>query len=189
MALLRDQWLFFMQRGPTTRLDVWALPLGDGSGPAGKPRVVLNSEFDEIQPEVSGNGRWIAYVSDLTGAQEVYVRPLTSDASVGEAVRVSTGGGAQPCWSRDGRELYFVSAPQGYSSAQMMAVPVKAQPTGAVEFGAAVPLFKAHMLPITTLLSDYDVAPDGRFLVGTATSDPRAMPAAIILNWTAGLKK
>jgi Tol biopolymer transport system component len=127
-------------------------------------------------------------MSDITGTNEVYVRPLMADGSVGtDATRVSTGGGVQPLWSRDGKEIFFVNAAQGYLSAQLMAVPIKPSTT-AFEFGQAKALFKIRMLPTQSVIRDYDISPDGKqFLIGTALGDGRATPATIVLNWTAGL--
>jgi hypothetical protein len=75
-------------------MDVWALPLS-GVAPQGgspHPHPVVNSEFEEEQPQVSPDGRWLAYMSDVTGRFEIYVRPLTADARAGEATRVSSSG-------------------------------------------------------------------------------------------------
>ncbi len=110
-------------------MDLWALPLSGVAAPGGssQPHPVVNSEFDEQQPQVSPDGRWLAYMSDVTGRFEIYVRPLTADAMVGEATRVSTSGGIQPGWGRDGRELFFVNVSRGTSVAEMMTVPVQAE--------------------------------------------------------------
>ncbi len=71
--------------------------------PASRP--FIDSEHDERTPAISPNGRWIAYVSDESGIEEVYVRPFPQG---GRQVQVSTGGGAKPVWAPDGRELFFV---------------------------------------------------------------------------------
>ena len=183
---------FFFQRGAATRSDIWVQPYpGTAAEPAtGPARAIINSESDELHAQVSPNGQWLAYMSDITGTNEVYVRRLMPDGSVGpEAMRVSTGGGVQPLWSRDGREIFFVNAAQGYLSAQLMAVPVT-NSTTSFEFGQAKALFKMRMLPTQSVIRDYDISLDGqRFLIGTALGDARATPATIILNWTAGLGK
>jgi Tol biopolymer transport system component len=148
----------------------------------------VNSEFDEQQPQVSPDGRWLAYMSDVTGRFEVYVRPLTADARVGEATRVSISGGIQPGWGRNGRELFYINASRGTSVAEMMVVPVQADGT-TFESGAAVSLFKVPMAPTQLIGRDYDVSPDGqRFLVGTLVAAP-ATPVTIVINWPASLKK
>jgi serine/threonine-protein kinase len=157
-----------------------------GSRP--EPHPVVNSEFDEQQPQVSPDGRWLAYMSDVTGRFEIYVRPLTGDARAGEAMRVSTGGGIQPGWGRNGRELFYVNVSRGTSAAEMMAVPVQADGK-TFESGVAVSLFQVPMAPTQLIGRDYDVSSDGqRFVVGTVVGAP-ATPVTIVLNWPAVLKK
>ena len=183
---------YFFQRGIATRSDIWVQPYSGASAEpsTAPPRAVVHSESDEVHAQVSPNGQWLAYMSDITGVNEVYVRRLMTDGSVGaEAIRVSTGGGVQPLWSRDGREIFFVNASQGYLSAQLMAVPIT-KATTAFEFGAAKMLFKMRMLPAQSVIRDYDISPDGQqFIIGTAMGDARSTPATIILNWTAGIGK
>ncbi len=183
--------LFYYQRGERTRSDIWVLPLArqQSSSGGGQPSPVLNSEFEELQPQVSPNGRWLAYVSDVTGVSEIYVRPLTTDGKVGEAVRVSSSGGLQPRWAGNGRELTFLTVPRGFSAARMMAVPVN--PNDATfEFGSPSTLFTVRMLPFPQSTSrDYDVSPDGqRFLIGSVVNEARTTPVTIVLNWAAGVK-
>jgi Tol biopolymer transport system component len=179
------RWLFYMRRGETTRLDIWVLPL---TGSDRAPHVLINSEFDEHQPQISPDGQWIAYTSDVAGTREVYVRRFT-DGTVAEAMRVSAAGGQQPRWSRDGRELFYVNAAKGFLQAQLTAVPVT-RSGGSVAFGAPAPLFKVSMFPSNSLNRDYDLSPDGqRFLIGTASEGDRVAPATLVLNWTAALKK
>jgi Tol biopolymer transport system component len=182
--------LFFFQRGVVTRSDIWVQPYSSAAAEpaAGPARAIIDSESDELHAQVSPDGQWLAYMSDITGTNEVYVRRLMADGSVApDATRVSTGGGVQPLWSRDGREIFFVSAAQGYLSAQLMAVPIT-KATTSFEFGPAKTLFKMRMLPTQSVIRDYDISLDGqRFLIGTALGDARATPATIILNWTGGL--
>jgi len=183
------RWLVYGQRGVNTRADVMAMPLVDGLAPKGaEPQAVLNSEFDESAASVSPDGRWLAYNADVAGTDEVYVRRLT-DGHVGASMRVTTGHGTMPRWSADGRTLFFVSAPNGYLSAQMMSVPIT--PSGdTLDFGAARPLFKVRMAPLapTITFRDYDVAPDGRFLVGTVVGSVKGTVATLVLNWPSLVK-
>ncbi len=178
------RWLLYQQRGRNTRVDVWALPLTDGlASKDAKPLPLVTSDFDDAAVSVSPNGQWLAYDSDVTGTREVYVRRLT-DGRAGPSVRVTFGHGAMARWSRDGNTLFYVRAPQGYLSAEMMAVPITSS-GDSIEFGAAKPLFKARMFPSlgTTTIRDYDVAPDGRFLVGTVVGPSKGPAATIVLNW------
>jgi hypothetical protein len=168
-------------------MDLWALPLS-GVAPQGgspNPHPVVNSEFDEQQPQVSPDGRWLAYMSDVTGRFEIYVRPLTADARAGAAMRVSTGGGIQRAGAA---ELFYVNVSRGTAAAEMMTVPVQADGK-TFEPGVAVSLFEVPMAPTQLIGRDYDVSPDGqRFVVGTVVGAP-ATPVTIVLNWPAVLKK
>ena len=179
------RWLLYTHRGESTRADVWVLPLTDGKPAAGAaPVAILNSEFEETGPHVSKDGRWVAYGSDVNGTPEIYVRPFL-DGRVGPQLRVSPGHGIMPRWSRDGRTLFFVRAPQGTLSAQMMSVAVT--PDGdTLRFGTAAPLFTARMLPISTISAgDYDITPEGKFLVGTVVGPTKGTAGTIVLNWPA----
>ena len=183
------KWLFYTQRGETTRNDIWSLPLANGKA-AGEPHVIINSPYEDVEPRVSPNGRWLAYTSDQSGVNEIYVRSLSPDGRVGDATRVSNSGGLRPVWARDGRELYYLAPVTGDLRMQFMALPVR---TGGAtfEFDSAVPRMRISVPNPTYLTSgtDYDVTPDGHILVGAATPDSRTPPATIILNWAQALKK
>ncbi|MDQ3174094.1 MAG: hypothetical protein M3Q91_10365 [Acidobacteriota bacterium] len=99
----------------------------------------LRTEFNERQAQFSPDGKWIVYTSDESGAPEVYAQ--TYPASGGRG-RVSTGGGSQPKWRRDGRELFYIAADR-----KLMAVDVKLGAT----FEAGVPktLFGTHVMTLT----------------------------------------
>jgi hypothetical protein len=100
--------------------------------------------------------------------------------------QISTTGGVQPRWRRDGKELFYLS-PEG----KLIAVEVKTAPT--FEYGPPKTLFQTQILRLAgfTLVFQYDVAPDGkRFLLNNAVSGgTNSSPITVVLNWTAGLKK
>jgi serine/threonine-protein kinase len=103
--------LAFSELNAETGMDIWMLPL-DASDPErpkpGKPEPFLRTAANELEPEFSPDGRWIAYMSDETQRFEVYVRPLLAGGSSGSGKwLISTGGGRLPAWSRDGRELFY----------------------------------------------------------------------------------
>ena len=176
--------LIFTQRGEKTRLDIWMLPLAGG----GQPFPILNSEFEETQPAISPDGRILAYVSDVAGRFDVFVRPMTPEGKVGKEIRISTQGGAQPRWKGDSKELYYVAGLTSSSDGEMMAVRVKEDTTG-LDFEPATSLFKTHMLP-NRFASDYVVTADGsRFLVGTLVGETRSPSVTIMMNWTGALEK
>ena len=89
--------------------DLWTVPIeGDSTAlRAGKPEVLLQTPFDERYPAFSPDGRWLAYVSNESGAYEIYVRAFPEAASGGGKWQISSGGGAYPMWSRTGRQLFF----------------------------------------------------------------------------------
>ncbi len=99
--------LAFLERSPQTNWDLMILNLegdGDSGWKPGKPMPFLNSAFIEAEAAFSPDGRWLAYVSNESGRPEVYVRPFPG---AGSTVLVSTGGGRNPRWSRNLRELFY----------------------------------------------------------------------------------
>jgi serine/threonine protein kinase len=161
---------------PKTKLDVWVLPLfGDL-----KPFPYLHSEFNELDAKLSPDGEWIAYTCDETGRSEIYVQTFPKPEGKWQ---VSTSGGRLPVWSRDGKELFFISAAQ-----KMMAVEVKSgsKPGARFEAGVPKPLFDTHLeVPFSP---SFDVSKDGRFLLPTRTGQGSTSPITVIVNWTTGLK-
>jgi Tol biopolymer transport system component len=157
--------------------DVWAVPL-DPSVPA---RPLLDESFTERDARVSPNGRWLAFVSDESG------RPVVSIRSVSAPLRryiVSTSGGDQPVWRRDGKQLFYVDAQRFLQS-----VAVRAIADGGLAFGAAQPI------PIPRFAERhwgtvYDVSPDGMRVYfphsGTAQA-PREF--GVVLDWRALLQR
>jgi Tol biopolymer transport system component len=143
----------------------------------GAPVPVVNTRFDEGDPALSPDGRWLAYTSNESGKNEVYVQSFPSG---GERVRVSTDGGNDPRWARDGHELFYIAASRMYA----------ARVTTTPKFSVATPvmLFEEH-IDRMILDAGYDVAKDGRFLM--VQFDPAAthVPVSIVLNWTDELAK
>jgi Tol biopolymer transport system component len=175
------RFLLFLRRGVKTRLDIYVLPMFGER----KEYVLLESAFNELQAQISPDGKWLAYQTDETGDNEVYVQSFTSDGKLGgDKKRVSTSGGRIPLWRHDGSELFFST-----SDGTLMAAAVK---TGGAEFqfDTPKPLFKTRMLMWIGNVHEYDVSPDGqRFLIGTLQGDAKAPPPTVILNWLELLKK
>ena len=155
--------------------DILAIPL---SG-AGGPRPLLETTANEIHGQFSPDGRWIAYTSDESGSPEVFVQRFPGG---GSKSRVSTRGGAQPRWRRDGRELYYL-APDG----GLMAVPVTAR-AGSIDAGSPRTLFDTGITgSFVDRRNQYVVTRDGtRFLVNVSSNDTNSAPITVILNWDAG---
>jgi hypothetical protein len=106
---------------------------------------------------VSPDGRWLAYSSDESGRREVYVRSLPGVE--GDRVQVSSGGGTTPAWSRDGRELFFVDGQRRMAAAAVL-------PGERFRVSAPRPLFPVDGFRTAPWHANYEVAPDGRFIMG-----------------------
>ena len=148
----------------------------------GEVRDVVATDYNEFDAALSPNGRWLAYVSNRTGQNEVWVQAYPD----GVPVRVSRSGGYEPRWSADGRELFYL---QGNA---MMAVAVQTEP--ALSFAAPVQLFSGpYRVQANPVLRTYDVARDGRFLMIQleATADPNGAPTSIVVvqNWFEELRR
>src|SRR5439155_18590961 len=93
------RFLMYSVQDLKTGSDLWVLPLGGDR----KSFAFLNTKFSETQGQFSPDGRWVAYQSDESGRQEIYVRPFPAAAGQWQ---ISTSGGIQARWRRDGKELY-----------------------------------------------------------------------------------
>ena len=171
------RFLLFMVTDPKTRFDLWVLPMfGDR-----KPFPVLQTEFNERSGRFSPDGRWIAYASDESGTYQIYVQGFPGG---GSKWQVSTNGGNWPMWRRDGKELYYVSADR-----KIMAVEVKGEGT-TFERGLPQALFDVHPASLINAQARFAVTGDGqKFLVNNTIGDATSAPVAVVLNWTADLKK
>ena len=172
------RFLLYTNISPKTSSDVWVLPMAGDP----KPLPFLNSTFTETVAGFSLDGHWVAYQSDESGHYEIYVRPFPGP---GGQWQVSTGGGIHPVWRPDGKELYYLN-PGG----AMMAAPISVTGT-AVAPGAPVMLFPTRILGggvDTQNGRQYDVAPDGRFLINTVL-DSATAPITLLMNWNPEAKK
>jgi eukaryotic-like serine/threonine-protein kinase len=175
------RFLLYSVIDPKTKSDLWELPLGDSR----KPARVAGSEFFEGQGQFSPDGQWIAYVSDETGRDEIYIRPSLANASSAGGGIVSQGGGYQPRWRPDGKELFYFSSDRTIMAAELISGP-------ALKVGVPKALFQAPIggAGVTTNVHRWDVAPDGqRFLLAVATKSVTTAPITIVVNWQVGLRK
>ena len=159
-------------RGP----EVWSLNL-----PEAKRQLFLKSSASVKNAQFSPDGKWVAYDSNESGRWEVFV---TSFPDAKGKWQISTGGGRQPRWRGDGKELFYLAP-----DAKLMAVPI----TSGVNFQAGPPLalFQANPreLLATSEIAVYDVSKDGqRFLINTQVNTDAVRPMSVILNWDAGFK-
>ena len=177
--------LVYANQSPKTGSDIWVLPM-DGDR---KPFPIVQTPADDELAEVSPDGHWVAYESNLSGRVEVYIQ---SFPSAGERWQVSSGGGAQPRWRHDSRELYYVAP-----DARMMAAPIAVRDGGrSVDVGTVVPLFRTRIatgsnisIAPTFLRPQFAVAADGRFLMNVSLGPPPTAPFSVVLNWPELLKK
>jgi Tol biopolymer transport system component len=156
-----------------TKSEIWVLPLfGDR-----KAFPYLHNEFNERNARLSPDGQWLAYTSDESKRNEIYVQTFPGS---GGKWQISTDGGQLPVWSVDGKELYFTGA-----DGKLMAADVKGGPK--FEAGVPKPLFDVR-LPGQAAVG-FDVSKDGRFLIPVQAEQAANMPMTVVVNWTAGLKK
>jgi Tol biopolymer transport system component len=154
---------------PTFRFDVGVRDLETGTD-----RPVLSGSFNEGGARLSRDGRWLAYQADESGRMEVFVR---SFPEAGFRRQVSTGGGSQPRWRGDGRELFYVS-----DDRKIMSVEVR--PGVELQTAAARPLFQTRILPLVEARNHYDVSADGqRFLVNSRRPEDATLPINVVVGW------
>jgi len=140
---------------------------------------IIATEFDEHSPMFSPDGHWLAYVSGRSGREEVCVQAYPGS---GPWHQVSTDGGREPVWSRDGRELFYRSGDR------MMVVDVAAGPE--LSIGLPRVLFEGHYLMGFGGGNMYDVTPDGqRFLMVRQPPDAAPTEIRVVLNWAEELKR
>jgi Tol biopolymer transport system component len=166
-------YLVYATLNANTKLDLVALPMSGDR----KPIPLLHTQFNESEGRISPNGRWIAYVSDESGTQEVYVQRFPS---LGDKRIVSIGGGVEPMWRRDGKELFYLSP--DYS---IVSVPF--EPSEPPRIGQPTPLFRAPVNTSSTR-NHYVVSPDGqRFLINVEDQSTYLSPITVLVNWIQGL--
>ncbi len=175
------RFILYVDFDPKTKRDLWALTL-DGDR---KPVEFLRTPFDERDGHFSPDGQWVVYMTDEGGKPDIYARrfPRSDDKWP-----ISSGGGIQPTWRSDGKELFFLRGDGG----ALMAVDVTADSVRG-EFKAGVP----HQLFETTLDTEfyrntYDVSRDGRRFIINRNPNPSDLstrPINVVINWPAALKK
>jgi serine/threonine protein kinase/Tol biopolymer transport system component len=170
--------ILYVQDDPQTGPDdVWALPLfGDR-----QPFPVFKTKFNEMQPSFSPDGRFVAYVSNESGRNEVYVQSFPTS---GFKLKISTAGGTTPVWRRDGQEMFYV-APDG----KLMAAEITPA-VAAVKVGVPAPLFQTRLDGDDDSKEAFAVLSNGaRFVIINPISEQTSAPINIVLNWEAHLKR
>jgi len=194
--------LVYWVADPKTRGDIWAVPLAGDR----KPVPIVNSPSNELAGQVSADGKWIAYQSDETGRNEIYIKPFPSGAGKWQ---VSTELGTVPRWRRDGKELFFMQAPSIMSVDVVVEGASVKTGTPRVLFGFGNPAAGPHTTGPSLV---YAVSADGqRFLIpqlgvgasafggisdfilslseNPQTNTINANATTVVLNWPRMLKK
>ncbi|HUQ48078.1 MAG TPA: protein kinase [Gemmatimonadaceae bacterium] len=150
------------------------------ASPDSVPRPLVRTDYDNYAAVISPNGKWIAYGSNESHQNEVYVRPFPSVDSA--RWTISVGGGAEPMWSHSGKELFF-RTPTG----DMMTVPVTAGET--FQAGTPVKLFTATHLLTDDRHHAYDVGLDDQKFIVIRSSRKNAQTLGVVVNWGAEIKR
>ena len=152
---------------------IWVLPRG------GEPEPLTDATYDAASPKFAPQGGWIAYSSDETGQAEVYVRRYPGTE---RPEQLSRSGGRQPVWSRDGRDLHY------RSGNRMMVVRVETEPE--LRLGEPVELWRHPYFSQEGHFPNYDVAPDGRFLMLAVpeVEATESMTINVALDWFAEIE-
>ena len=147
------------------------------------PVSLAATTFTEMHPAVSHDGHWLAYTSNESGTNEVYVRPFP--AASGGRWQVSNDGGTQPVWSRDGRQIYFLDG-----AGRLVVAEVQTAPS--FEVIRRLPLFDAVRFVVDAFHQSYDITPDGQafyFARGRASNRSSEMPRAVLVeHWFTDLR-
>ncbi|MGQ0736235.1 MAG: protein kinase domain-containing protein [Acidobacteriota bacterium] len=160
---------------PSSRHDLYAVTIGE----SGSRRPYRVTPFNEQNARPSPDGRWTVYSSDESGQDEIYVEAFPGP---GGRTQVSSGGGGEPVWARNGREIFY------RSGNRMMVVAVEPGPP----FKTGVPrvLFEGEFASVVWRETNYDVSPDGRrFLMIKGDAQPPASELRLIVNWVAEMRR
>ena len=149
--------------------DIWMLP------PDGEPVPFLATDAIETHPSFSPDGQWVAYVSNATGREEVYVRPYPGP---GAALQISGNGGAEPAWSPDGRRLYYGSpGAQGTLLLKFVDITIDTDRVPSpMQAGREAVLIEPWPYHSTATTRSFDVAPDGSFIAVKLENSDAANP-------------
>ena len=164
--------ILYTSREEDTGWDIWLLPRG------GEPEAVVSTPAVEIEPQLSPDGRWLAYTSDESGRMEVYVRPFRAASG---AWLISTAGGSDPRWRNDSSELYYLSLDRA-----LMAANINTARTGQLDASVPRVLFQTRTSGPLGLgvRFNYAVAPGGqRFLFTADVPEAVPSPITVVLNW------
>ena len=162
--------IVFQTLDPSTKWDLWALSL-----PSRRTAPLLRGPANEKEGQISPDGKWIVYSSDESGRPDVYVSRFPSMTGRWQ-ISSTGGGGSQPRWRRDGKEIFFLSADR-----KMMAAEVHSEGS---DFLAEVPQPLFQTRARYTGERCYDVSADGqRFVINSMVLDQPVSPIVLVVNW------
>ena len=161
--------LAFYQMSPSTGFDIWLAPT-DGSGP---PRPYIQTPFQDQFPQISPDGRWLAYISDESGRSEAYVQSFPTP---GRKYQLTHGGCTVALWRADGKEIIGAGLDQSFSSIEVV------ESGSTFRAGSPRPLFRAPLGVV-----GFSVARDGRLLMGVPEGRSEATSITVALDWAAEL--
>jgi Tol biopolymer transport system component len=165
----------FTQQAPKTSGDLWLLPMTGDRKPVSYLQTPFNEQAARFFP-AAGSGQWMAYQSNESGVDQVYVQAIPA---TGAKYQISTDGGTAPRWRADGKEIFYVSA-----SSKVMAVPITPGPS--LQIGSPQELFASPGV------TSFEPSRDGaRFLVNAPAGGDRAVasPITVVTNWQTALQK
>ncbi|MGP0075389.1 MAG: protein kinase domain-containing protein [Bryobacteraceae bacterium] len=169
------RFLAYMETGGKTGTDLWLLPLeGDH-----KPAPYLQTPFNESDAQFSPDGHWMAYVSNESGPPQVYVQSIPAS---GTKFQISSAGGVQPRWRRDGNELFYISTDN-----KLTAVPLKIGET--IPAGTSTALFDIQPIYSGSGLWAYEPSADGQRFLVLSSAGAASRPITVVLNWQAEIKR
>ena len=176
--------LVFAEQTPKSDRDLYVLRIGGTSQP--RPQLLFQAPFTEVNAEISPDGRWLAYQSDESGQEQIYVRPFPKVDD--GRWQISTNGGRTPVWARSGREVFFADGAGFLTS-------VSVQTTPAFSAGNPTRVFETRYLSTSGVGGrTFDVSRDGqKFLMikDNASGGQNTQPASIVvvLNWFEELRQ
>jgi Tol biopolymer transport system component len=150
--------------------DILTMPVGGTT-----PQVFVGSAFDELTPRISPDGKWVAYTSNESGRDEIYIRAFPGP---GGRVLISDGGGSEPLWSRDGKKVYYRRG-QDISAASLTL-------GQEVTVTSRTPILSGSYA-VNRLHPSYDVAPDGRLLM--LRDSEGELQLTVVLNWAQAMRQ
>jgi len=171
-AWSRDERMIVLRgSSPRTKGDLWMLTKGDSA-----PVFYLRTEYNETQARLSPDSHWLAYVSNESGIEEVYVQSFPTP---GQKKRISEGGGIAPIWREDGKEIYYVAHDA------LMSVAVTVTPTGVVPSDRRR-LFAAPAMGGSSWEPQYAALSNGqRFLFNVRHGSAQPQTITVVFNWLA----